>query len=256
MAFLEPVLGPVLRPLIDLSPFLAIVIISLAYALYATFVYKKMTDQPKLKEIKSKQKEFQRRMKELRSNPEEMMKVQKEAMSVNKDYMMNASFKPKVMLATMLPALLIFGWMAGSLAYEPIYPGEVYTITASFSEGVTGDAMLAVDEGTELLSDATQSITGALTWRLKSTEGSHTVVVEAAEEQQSKNVLITKDLRYEEPVAQYEKGSAISNIQINYNKLKPLGTTSIFGWQPGWLGIYVIASLVFSLILRKLMKVY
>ncbi|HIJ11746.1 TPA: DUF106 domain-containing protein [Candidatus Woesearchaeota archaeon] len=256
MAFLDSLFGPVFQPMLNESPFLAILIISVLYAVYATLVYKYMTDQPKIKAIKDKQKAMQKQIKELRSNPQEMMKVQKEMMSVNKEYMMNASFKPKVMIATMLPAFIVFAWMAGALAFEPIYPGETYSISAAFPEGVSGDVELLLSEGSELVnSAAVQPINSGVTWRLKSTEGTHFQSVKYGDEVQDKEVLITKELKYLDQVAIFE-GSEIESIKINYNKLKPLGTFSIFGWHPGWLGTYIILSLVFSIVLRKVMKVY
>jgi uncharacterized membrane protein (DUF106 family) len=36
----------------------------------------------------------------------------------------------------------------------------------------------------------------------------------------------------------------------------PLGAFSLLGWHPGWLGTYIILSLIISLLLRKVMKVY
>ena len=253
MSFLDPVLNPVLQPLLSRSPFLLIVLVSFVISLLITIVYKLATDQKEMKRLKEQQKEFQKRMKELRSNPEEMMKVQKEAMKSNMDYMKHSL---KSTLITMLPIILIFSWMAGHLSFEPIYPGEQYSVTATFGKGVTGMAELVADSGTELSSDAKQPISNReVTWRMKSTAGEHTLAVKSGETEQQKKVLITKDLKYEEAVSLF-KNSNIEKIVINYNKLKPLGDSSLFGWQPGWLAIYFISSIVFSLSMRKLLKVY
>ncbi len=212
-----------------------------------------MTNQSEMKRLKEEQKTFQKRMKELRSNPDEMMKVQKEAMKANMQYM-KQSFKPT--LVTMIPIILIFTWMSGHLAYEQIYPDEDYSITAMMKEGLQGEVELVVDDGTTLKSDAKQEIVNrAVTWNLKSAEGTHTLTVKTADAQQQKDVIITTDLKYSEASTQYQH-SDIEQINVNYKKLKPLGKLSILGWQPGWLGIYFIFSLVFSLGLRKLMKIY
>ena len=49
----------------------------------------------------------------------------------------------------------------------------------------------------------------------------------------------------------------IKKIEIGYNKLKPLGQKfSLFGWQPGWLGIYIILSIISSMALRKVLNIY
>lgn len=253
MSFLDPVLNPVLGPLLTKSPLLLIILVSLVISVIITVAYKFLTDQNEMKRLKEQQKEFQKRMKELRQHPEEMMKVQKEAMKSNMDYMKHSL---KATLITMLPIILIFSWMSGHLSFEPIYPGETYSVTATFAKGVTGDAELVADDGTELLSDVKQPISnGEISWRMKSSEGEHTLAVKTGETEQQKKVLITKELKYEDQVSMF-KNSDIEKITINYNKLKPLGGLSLFGWQPGWLAIYFISSIVFSLGLRKLLKVY
>ncbi|MEK6938755.1 MAG: EMC3/TMCO1 family protein [Nanoarchaeota archaeon] len=253
MAFLDPVFNPVFLWLLDLSPFWGLVVLALIISIIVTLVYKYFTNQTEMKRMKEEQKEFQKRMKELRSNPPEMMKVQKEAMKVNMEYMKH-SFKP--MLITMIPVLLIFGWMAGHLSFEPIYPNETYTITAFFKAGSTGSAQLIVDNESTLISLEAQNITdNQATWSLKGTEGTHLLVVKYGNVEQNKSVLITTRLTAEEALSVYQH-SDIEKIQINYLELKPLGNLSIFGWHPGWVGIYIILSLIFSLGLRKIFKLY
>lgn len=253
MSFLDPVLNPVLGPLLTKSPLLLILLVSLLISVIITVAYKFLTNQEEMKRLKEQQKDFQKRMKELRQHPEEMMKVQKEAMKSNMDYMKHSL---KATLITMLPIILIFSWMSGHLSFEPIYPGETYSVTATFAKVVTGEAELIPDKGTELSSETKQEISnGEVTWRMKSTEGSHDLTIKTADVEQQKKVLITKELVYEGQFASF-KGSDIEKITINYNKLKPLGDLSLFGWYPGWLALYFISSIVFSLGLRKLLKVY
>ena len=146
MAFLD-FLNPILQPIITKSPLLTIFIVSLIISLLIVLVYKYFTNQQEMKQIKDAQKEFQKKMKESKNHPEELMKLQKEAMSKNFEYMKHTL---KATLITMLPVLLIIGWMNGHLAFEPIFPQETYSITASFAKGVTGDAELLLGNGTEL----------------------------------------------------------------------------------------------------------
>lgn len=250
----DSILNPIFQPVLKLGPFWAIIILALVISLLITLVYKFFTNQSEMKRLKGQQKDFQKRLKELRSKPEEMMKVQKEAMKVNMEYMKH-SFKPT--LITMIPILIIFGWMAAHLTYEPIYPGEPYSITANFAEELKDkEAELIVFEGTEILSDVKQKINSGATWNLKSSEGEYSLTVKVGDEEQSKDVLITEELSYAPALENYEH-SGIESIQINYNKLKPLGPNiSLFGWKPGWLGLYIIFSIVFSMALRKLMGLY
>ncbi|HLD40425.1 MAG TPA: EMC3/TMCO1 family protein [Candidatus Nanoarchaeia archaeon] len=253
MVFLDPVLNPVLGPFLNWNPALLILFVSLIISVIITVVYKFATNQKEMKRLKEQQKEFQKSMKELRHNPEEMMKIQKEAMKSNMDYMKHSL---KSTLITMLPIILIFSWMAGHLSFEPIYPGEQYSMTATFAKGVTGNAQLIPDKGTELSSEATQPIINReVTWRMKSTEGSHLLTVKSGETEQQKKVLITKELAYEPQISQFSN-SDIEKVTVNYNKLKPLGGFHILSWYPGWLAIYFISSIAFSLGLRKLLKVY
>ncbi len=251
-SFLDPVLSPIFQPLLNESPFLTVLILAFLITLIITVIYKFATNQNEMKRLKDEQKEFQTRMKGLRDNPEEMKKVQKEAMKKNMDYMKHSM---KATLITFLPIILIFGWMNAHLAYEPIYPGETFSITAQFEEGITGDATLLVFEGTEILSEATQKINSGVTWKLKSIKGEHDLVVKVGDDEQTKKVLITKEVAYAEEVTSYDH-SDIKSIKINYNKLKPLGDMSFLGWKPGWLGLYIIFSILFSVVLRKIMKVY
>ena len=252
-SFLDSVFNPLLLPLLNWNPFWAIVLISLIISVFITVLYKFVTNQDLMRELKTKQKEFQKKMKGLRSEPEKMMKVQKEAMKVNADYM-KQSFKPT--LITFIPILLIFGWLAAHLAFEPIMPGQTYSVTASFEEGVSGDALMIVSSGSTLLSEASQLISGDVTWRLKSELGEHFLTIKAEDDEQTKKVLVSTDLDYEEAILEPEN-SPITKIEINYAKLRPLGPGfNIFGWEPGWLGLYIIFSIIFSTVLRKVMKIY
>jgi uncharacterized membrane protein (DUF106 family) len=252
-SFLDPILNPLLQPLLDTSPFWAVVLLAFVVSLLITLVYKYMTNQDEMKRLKGQQKDFQKSMKELRDKPEEMMKVQKDAMKVNMEYMKH-SFKPT--LITMIPIILLFGWMTAHLSYEPIYPGERFSVTANFADGVVGEAQLLVDDGMEILSEKKLTITdGKVNWNLKSSSGNHFMTVKIGNDEQSKKILITQNLIYEDPLSEFEH-SDISSININYNKLKPLGNTSLFGWKPGWLGIYIILSIVFSMGMRKGMKLH
>lgn len=259
MAFLDPVFNPVFMPLVNQAgPFWTIVILSLVVSLVSTVAYKYLTDQKLLKEIRDRQKEYQKKLKELRSNPEELKKVQSEYFQ-NSGETMKQSFGQslKPMMITLIPLLLIFGWMSGHLAYEPIYPGESYSVAAVLkSESLLNETKLILDAGTEIVGIPVL-IPGekTVTWSLKSQEGEHNLTVKAGATEQTKTVLITQKLEYAEPVSAFQH-SDIEQIKINYRKLQPLGSFELFGWYPGWLGLYFIFSLIFSMGLRKVLKVY
>lgn len=270
-------LTPVLKPLLALGSFWAILIISLFISLTITLVYKWVTDQKLMKSLKEGQKEMQEKIKSLRDNPQEMMVAQKEAMKKNMEYMKH-SFKPT--LITIIPIIIIFGWMAAHFSFEPIYPGETYSVSATFQEGITGEVTLIVDDGTDLLSEAKQEINSRIverkasfggketegnSWNLKSDAGQHLLTISTSNSEQTKKIVVGEGSDYAEPIEAYDH-SDIKDIQIDYNKLKPINELlstddkkaefSIFGWQPGWLGLYIVFSLVFSMSLRKILKIY
>ena len=258
MVFLDPIFNPVLLPILKLNVFWGLIIITFVVSLIITLAYKYFTNQNEMKRLKEQQKEYQQKMKTLRDKPDEMMKVQKEAMKLNLEYMKH-SFKPT--LITMLPLLLVFAWMSGHLSFEPIYPGEAYSLTVAFNEDILGNtdlkAEIIPDEGTEVLNEKVQLLEGRkeLTWNLKSKEGEHLLKVKLGEEEQSKKVQISKELDGQEQFVQFQHTN-IKQISINYQKLRPLGEFSLFGWQPGWLGLYIIFSLIFSMGLRKAFNLY
>ena len=248
-------------PILNRSPLWGIILLTFLVSILSILAYKYLTNQVEMKHLKEKQKEFQERMKALKGNTEELMRIQKEAMKVNLDYMRH-SFKAT--LFTLIPLLVIFGWMNGHLMYEPIYPGEKYSLTVEFNDDISGKAELKVDESTDLLSPAVQVVNqtdqskekASLTWNLKSKEGEHSFIIKTPSgEEQAKKVLITKELRYEEPLSLYQH-SEISQATIVQNRLHPLGELALFGWYPGWLGLYIIFSIAFSMGLRKVFNVY
>ena len=257
MAFLDPILNPLVQPLLNYNPFWAVFVLALVISVIVTIAYKLFTNQDEMKRLKERQKEFSKRMKSLRDRPDEMMKVQKEAMKVNMEYMKH-SFK--VMLITMLPILLIFGWMNVNLGYEPIMPGEEFVVSAMFAKGVTGEALLEVDADSEVVGEVAKEISSEVAWRVKSKSGTHTLNVKVGDDMVSKDVLVSKSWGYIEPVKNY-KDSKIETVMVEHNELRPFnylvsGEISLFGWQPGWLGVYIILSIIFSIGLRKVFKVY
>ncbi|MBT3303759.1 DUF106 domain-containing protein [Candidatus Woesearchaeota archaeon] len=245
------ILDPVLKPLLNLSPFWAIVIISFLIALIMTLVYKWATDQNLMHRLKGELKELQGEMKTLRQDPKAMMKVQKQAMETNMKYM-TQSFKPTII--TFIPIIIIFSWLAAHLAYYPIMPMEDFITTIELKDGFGQNITIITPEEIEILSDATQKINAeTVSWKLKGPPGKYLLEYELNGQVYDKSVLITTESDYE-PAEKLLKDDLVKSIRINNKPIKPLGKVKLFGWQPGWLGTYILASLVFSLLLRKLFK--
>ena len=141
MAF-ESILDPVFNPLLKMPPLLAILLISFIITLLITLVYKFTTDQKKMKKLKEEMKEHQKKIKELsKKDPQKAMQMNSEAMKGNLEYM-KSSFKST--LYTLIPIIIIFGWLNTHMAYYPLLPNQEFKVTAYFTEGHTRTVALAV----------------------------------------------------------------------------------------------------------------
>ncbi len=255
----ETLLNPIFSPLLKLPIVAAIAIISFAISLLITVVYKYVTDQTMMKDLKTRQKEMQKKMKALKKEPEKMMKVQKQAMEVNMQYM-KQSFKPT--LITFLPIIIIFGWLHAHMAYEPILPGQEFTTHLQFHQGFTGDVSVSVPDGVEVAGDMTKQIGphGTVNFTFKGEEGNYLLVFEHDGKSYDKELTITTDQAYA-PVQKTFKKEPLQMITLGNDKLIAINLFNkeeggFFSGRVGWLGTYIIFSLIFSLSLRKLLKIY
>ena len=85
-----------------------VIFVSFLLTALVTWVYKLVTNQALMKEMKEEIKSLQGQMKEQKDNHEKMMEIQKKAMEKNLQYMKH-SFKPTFF--TLIPLLIIFGWL-------------------------------------------------------------------------------------------------------------------------------------------------
>ncbi len=238
-------LDPVLRPLLSISPLLSIIIISLFISLIITLVYKLVTDQKKMKEFKDEIKVYQDRIKQHKDDQKKMMEIQKKAMEKNMQYMKH-SLKPT--LFTMLPIILIFGWLNANMGYYPLAPDQEFSVVIE-AEDVEGISLTSVPELDYI---SKPLIEGGVSWTLKGTKGEYLLEFEKEGQIYQKNILITDERRYEQPI---EK---VSNSFLNRIEIlnEPVIYLKLGTWKIGWFGTYIIFSLLFSTLLRKLLKVY
>lgn len=252
--------------LLGFPPAVVIIIISVVVSVVTTLVYKHTTNQQQLKEMKE---ETSRMQAEVRStkDPARAAQLQKEMMGKSLKQLNSST---KSMLITLVPLFLIFGWMGSHLAYQPITPGEEFTTTAHFAKSAAqnasaaalGNITLSASEGLEILSNPVQEAkSAAVSWRLKGgKEGAYRLTYSFGDENYSMNALLTSEFRYESPVLAKSKGikkaSMIDRITVDLGPLRPFGSFSLLGWEPGWLATYIIFSLAASMLARKLLKVY
>ena len=257
--FLNIVFGPLLK----LPLWFAIIIMSIIISVIVIVITKYTTNQALMKELKDQLKEHQKQIKEHKNNPSKAMEIQKKAMEVNMRYMSH-SLRPT--LITFIPIILIFGWMNSVFAFQSIHQQQEFNVTANFQNNIEGQAEIIVPEEISVVGNKTAKIqteiTGTIfknigkkaTWALKGKkEGEYILEFVYDNDRQQKPVLITNSRQYIDSVKKIKEGP-ITSIQINYGKLIviPLGFWNLLGW----LGTYIISSIIFTMGLRKMLKVY
>lgn len=246
----EKIVDPIFAPLLKLPELWAIIIISIIMTVLITMVYKWMTDQHLMKTLKEDMKKFRDQMKQFKEDPKKVMEIQKRAMETNMKYMMH-SMKPT--LITFIPIIIMFGWLNGHLAYLPITPDSEFTTTAMFEKGTEGQIELVAPEEIEIISEPEQEIKEKeARWKLKGPGGNYLLEYNFKDSTYTKDLLITEKQQYVEPEKKIGE-DGLKTIKIDNEKLKPL---NLFGWRLGWLGTYIIFSIVFSISLRKILKIH
>ncbi|MAG02414.1 hypothetical protein CMI42_03685 [Candidatus Pacearchaeota archaeon] len=106
-----------INDLIINNPRTSIILVALIVTIFITVIRYFLTDKEKMKEIRDRQKELRKEMKEHKNNPEKMMELNKKMLEDFPEQM-KQSFKP--MVITLIPILLIFGWMRATYALTAI----------------------------------------------------------------------------------------------------------------------------------------
>jgi uncharacterized membrane protein (DUF106 family) len=248
-SFLDPALNFIFDPLLALPPFWGIFTIALLISVIVTVVYKLVTPQTLMRQLKDEMKTLQKQMRELKQDPQKAMQVQQQVMAANAKYMRH-SFKPTFI--TLIPVILIFTWLQGHLAYEPLLPNHEFTVTVIPEKGYIGNVTVEVPDGLELTAPEEKDVTNGhvlFTFRgLK--EGEYALVFSAGGFQAVKDVRITTQKAYA-PVEQRYAG-AIKSVQVGHQKTIVM---NLLGWKIGWLGSYILFSIVLTTLLRRLLKV-
>jgi len=265
----EAIVDPILSPLLKLNPLLGIAIISFILTLLITLIHKFVTNQEVMKGLKKDMKDHQDEMKKHKNDPKKVMEIQKKVMEKNMEFMKH-SFKP--MIFTFIPIIIIFGWLNANMAYYPIMPDQEFEVTLTFDPSAIGkevtlNSVIANDEikDLQIINGATQKIesvgikkffgtkwVGVANWKLKGPEGAYTLTYLFDGEEYDKDIIITNERKYEPVEKRINDGSSLKSIKIGNEPIRPL---NLFGWKVGWLGTYIIFSIVFSMIIRKALNV-
>jgi uncharacterized membrane protein (DUF106 family) len=249
----------VFQVLMGLPHFWIIFILSFVATLLTTIIYKYATDQKRLKEIKTKLKDLREKQKKHKGDNKKIMSLQKEMMELNME-MMKQSFRS--MLYTFIPLILLFSWMSANIAYEPINPGEEFSVTARISNSFPHDLrdinLSVIPQGEVSRNEAhvpSKESRREVQWLVSiPDEGRYSLVIESSTFKEDKEVLITESKDYLNPIKDI-RGSQLLRIEVGNRVVRPLGDFSLFGWRPNWLWTYILLSVFLSIGLRKLFKV-
>jgi uncharacterized membrane protein (DUF106 family) len=196
-------------------------------------------------------------MKKLSDKPEKMLKKQKEMMTRNMEYTKH-SFKST--LFTLLPLLLIFGWMNAHLACYSIEADQNFDVLLTLKDTPVQANLpsLALVDGIEVL-DIKVAQNSAL-FVLKGKAKEYDALVFNYKNESCSVPLVISESRHDYksavPITLCKSTQLLKRIEVRYPPLRPFGDFSLFGWHPGWLGTYLLSSILFSMLLRKVMNVY
>jgi uncharacterized membrane protein (DUF106 family) len=255
VSFLNPVFDFLFGWMLPLPPFWSILILSFIMSLIVIVITKFTTKQDLMKHLKEESKSLQQQMKTLKDSPEKMLEVQKKHMESSMKYM-RESFKP--MFFTFLPIIVIFGWITAHLAYEPIMPGQEFSVKVELDKALGPVTVTATaPQGITLTSDAQKyAENGEVIFTFKAEQAgeysSPGLDFKVNGYEYSKDVIVSEQRTYATPVKTI-RDETVRTITTMQEKTKviTLGSFSL-----SWLWSYIIFSIVFSSILRKLLRVY
>ena len=241
-----------------LSYLMIILIVSVVATAITTLIYKFTTNQEKLRQNKKEIKELREKLTKNKKDQKKMMEIQQQMMSKNME-MMKSSFKP--MIYTFIPLILLFSWMTSSIAYEPLKPGQEFTVMANLADEYLGNLdeikVTSIPEMNVVVDDVFVAKQGTKQqrWIMKADQpGKYTLLFEGDTFKQTKEIIITSEKKYAKPISEY-KDSQLKQVILGNKAVKPLGNISLLGWKPGWLGTYIILSILMSIGLRKAMNI-
>lgn len=229
-----------------LNPFLLIAIITFLISLAVVLAYKFLTPQKEMKFIREEMKRLQEEMKEHKSNAKKMAEIQKTMMEYSMKQMSH-SMRPT--LATLILIIPVFAFLNAVAAYQPIHPGEAFNVTVVSNSDINFTSIPEIN----LIN--VNRIDNNHVYTLNGSEGTYTLWFSSGAEKKSADVIVTNEQRYATAVTKFSSGN-ITQITIGNKPIRPFGDYNLFGWYPGLVGTYVILSLIFSMLLRKVLKVY
>lgn len=245
----ESILDFLLGWMTYLHPALALFIFAFIVTLISTLIVKYFSDQKEMKRLKSEMKKLSNEMKQNRTNQKKMMETQKKLFGLQGQYNKHML---KVNFYTILPILILFGWLNAHLAFFPLSPAEPFNMTLIFENNVSSEEVIVEpSEGLSLINISPEYPSKEINYTFKGIEeGNYTVFISFQNQNFSKNIILSERQIYEPPVENI-KDSVLKQIKLSN---KPMRIN--LGIKLHWILAYIIFTMILSPILRKILKVY
>ncbi len=266
---LNPIFDILIFPFASFHPFLALAFICFLINIAGLLVYKKITNQDKLKHI------FRQGMLvllEMRIRPNnflELIGLQKESIKWTFLYLKNA-FLPSLLI--LVPFCLLLIPIESYFSHYPIRVGNVFSVEI----GIKGDTPLTSEiklvktpPGLELLEKDTRK-ENIISWHFRAkTNGEYYIEFKSNGGQISKRVVVSDTIEPLNPRREFQgwiknldslekrnvyTGDDLEWISVNYEEA--IFPYKVFGWTMGWLSFFIVVFLILLPIFKTTAKVY
>jgi uncharacterized membrane protein (DUF106 family) len=165
----------------------------------------------------------------------------------------------KPTLITFIPIILVFGWLNSHFGYLPLPVGSEFDVKIDMKNNVYGyiEAIPPqINESIVLVEkDSHKEITSKqISYKFKAiAEGTWDLSFLVNNKTEYPITVKIDKKTYSNPLFNKFEGKDIKQITVGNTKKIVL---DLFGWKIGWIGTYIIFSIIFSMGLRKLLKVH
>ncbi len=232
-----------IKELIIANPTLSLVIISMAISFLLTISYKFLTNQKEMRRLKEEMKELQQEIKKYRSEPKKMMKIQNKLLTKNLEY---SQYSMRANFMTMIPLLLIFAYLNNIYSYYPIKVNETFPLIIESEHEIKNIEVFPKD--TFKIINKTTENNKLILYLVANHEFNDYITIKVDNESYKKRIIIQNGIA---PKIEKYEGN-VKKIEIGYKNIK----INLLGLKIRWIWAYMIFSIIFSSIFRKLLNVY
>jgi uncharacterized membrane protein (DUF106 family) len=235
----------------DTYAFLLVISASIIMSLIITLVYKFTTNQKEMKHIKTEMKRLQKEMKGARNDQKKMLEINNQLMKYNSQYMMKSL---RSSLFTMLPAILVFVFLSGHVAFSPIGPGDDFGLAIRHANGVDPNMTeLELPPGFSVVNRTVDD--NFARFRIQAGEpGEYVIGIVNGDDRVGKDIIVTDNREYARAEEKYPNGR-INSARIEYESLT-IVRIPFWPREMNWLWLYIIFAILTGTITRKVLNVY